>query len=284
MSKHLALVIFAAASNLAGSLVNAQAVISIDPTVQTTSTGSVVTVDVDISNVSDLYGYQFDLGFNPSVLQAVSSSEAPFLAGRGSTFFIAGTNDNLGGTVLATADTLLTATNGVNGSGELAVFAFDAVGAGTSTLSIQNETLLNSGLSVIGDLTKTGLVTVSSQTVAAPEIDAPSTIIAMTLLLGGLAVIRGRRSTYIAYHNRAVKTTDARDPPLNGQTRRAYKGHCGPTRTHVRVEPHQARVSRLRDARSALKSLRINHSDRTTLFSMKATRGITGSNRQPASP
>ena len=193
MSKLCPLAICLAASTLVGSLVNAQAVISIDPTTQTASTGSVVTVDVAISNVSDLYAYQFDLGFNPSVLQAVSSSEGPFLAGGGSTFFIPGTSDNLAGTVLATADTLLSATNGVNGSGELAVFTFDAVGAGISTLSIQNETLLNSSLDLISDLTKTGAVTVKTSTVAAPEIDPASTMAALTLLFGGLAVTRGFR-------------------------------------------------------------------------------------------
>jgi hypothetical protein len=194
MSKFFPLAICVAASGLVGTLANAQAVISIDPTTQTTSTGSVVTVDVGISNVSDLYGYQFDLTFNPSILQAVSSSEGPFLATGGSTFFIPGTNDNLGGTVFATANTLLTAVSGVNGSGELAVFTFDAIGTGTSTLAIQNETLVNSGLNVISDLTKAGFVTVSSPTVAAPEIDPASAMSAFTLLLGGLAVMRGRRS------------------------------------------------------------------------------------------
>jgi hypothetical protein len=194
MSKCFAVAIWLVVSIFMGPVVNAQAVISIDPTVQTVSTGSVVTVDVDISNVSDLYGYQFDLGFNPSVLQAVSSSEGPFLASGGSTFFIPGTNDNLGGTVFTTADTLLSATNGVNGSGELAVFTFDAIAAGNSTFSIQNETLLNSGLNIISDLRKTGLVNVSSQTLAAPEIDPASSMAAMILLLGGLAVMRGRRS------------------------------------------------------------------------------------------
>jgi cohesin domain-containing protein len=195
VSKLSQIAICIAALTLAGSLASAQAVISIDPTTQTTSTGNVVTVDVTISNVSDLYGYQFDLGFNPSVLQAVSSSEGPFLATGGSTFFIPGTNDNLGGTVFATADTLLTAISGLNGSGELAVFTFDAIGAGTSTFAIQNETLLNSSLNVIGDLTKTGFVTVSSPVVAAPEIDPASTVAALSLLLGGLAVLRGRRRT-----------------------------------------------------------------------------------------
>jgi hypothetical protein len=194
MLKLLQLAVCAAASALVGSLADAQAVISIDPTTQATSTGSVVTVDVAISNVSDLYGYQFDLAFNPTVLQAVSSTEGPFLATGGSTFFIPGTNDNLGGTVFATANTLLTAIAGVNGSGELAVFTFDAIGAGTSTFAIQNETLLNSSVNVISDLTKTGFVTVSSSTVAAPEIDPASTMSALTLLMGSLAVLRSRRT------------------------------------------------------------------------------------------
>ena len=194
MSKLLPLAVCAAASALVGSLANAQAVISIDPTTQTASTGNVVTVDVDISNVSDLYGYQFDVAFNPSILQAVSSSEGPFLAGGGSTFFIPGTNDNVGGTVAATADTLLTAISGVNGSGELAVFTFDAIGTGTGALTIQNETLLNSGLGIISDTTTGGSVTVQSGTVSSvPEIDPASTMAALTLLMGGLAVMRGRR-------------------------------------------------------------------------------------------
>jgi adhesin HecA-like repeat protein len=196
MRKHLRLAAalsFTAFTGI-GSMANAQAVLSIDPTTQTTSSGTVVTVDVDISNVTDLYGYQFDLTFNPSVLQAVSSSEGPFLASGGSTFFIPGTNDNVGGTVAATADTLLTAVGGVSGSGVLAVFTFDAIGNGTSTLGIQNELLLDSNINIISDTTKSGSVTATSGAVAAPEIDPASTLSALTLLLGGVAVMRGRRA------------------------------------------------------------------------------------------
>jgi len=176
---------------LIGSLANAQADITIDPTTQTTSTGTVVTVDVDITNVTNLYGYQFDLTFNPSILQAVSSTEGTFLPSGGATFFIPGTNDNVGGTVSATADTLLTAVNGVSGTDELAVFTFDAIGTGTSTLGIQNETLLDSNLNVIADTTTGGTVTVTSGTATAPEIDPASALSALTLLLGGVMVLRG---------------------------------------------------------------------------------------------
>jgi hypothetical protein len=191
----LAAALSLATFGLCGSPANGQtAILSVDPTTQTTSAGSVVTVDVDISNVSDLYGYQFDLTFNPSVLRAVSSSEGSFLPSGGSTFFISGANDNLHGTVSATADTLLTAINGVSGSGELAVFTFDAIGTGTSALDIQNETLLDSGLNTISDTTTAGSVTVSSGRVAAPEIDPARAISAFALLLGALAILRAPRA------------------------------------------------------------------------------------------
>ena len=193
MRSYLRFAILSFSVGVLGSAAHAQAVLSIDPTTQTTSTGTVVTVDVGIANVSDLYAYQFDLTFNPSVLQAVSSSEGSFLAGGGSTFFINGSNDNVGGTVSATADTLLSAVNGVNGSGELAVFTFDAIGNGSSALSIQNELLLDSNFNILGDTTTGGSVTVGSGVVTAPEMDPNSGIAALTLLLGGLAVTRGRR-------------------------------------------------------------------------------------------
>jgi hypothetical protein len=171
---------------------NAQAVLSVDPTTQTTSTGTVITVDVDVANVTDLYGYQFDLTFNPNILQAVSSSEGSFLSSGGGTFFINGSNDNVGGTVSATADSLLSAVSGVSGSGQLAVFTFDAVGNGTSALAIQNEMLLDSNINILSDTTTGGSVTVASATVQAPEIDPGSAVSALTLLMGGLTVLRGR--------------------------------------------------------------------------------------------
>jgi hypothetical protein len=197
MPKHweLKTALSATAFSVLGSLASAQpAMLSVDPTTQTTLTGTVVTVDVDIANVSNLYGYQFDLTFNPSILQAVSSSEGSFLAVGGGTFFVNGSNDNVGGTVSATADTLLSAVNGVGGSGELAVFTFDAIGTGTSGLSIQNETLLDADFNILSDKTTSGSVAVGSGVVAAPEIDPASAASALTLLFGGLAVLLNRKS------------------------------------------------------------------------------------------
>jgi hypothetical protein len=194
MGKHLVLVAFAATASLIGSLANGQATISIDPTSQTTSTGTVVTIDVDIANVTNLYAYQFDLTFNPSVLTAVSSSEGSFLTtGGNSTFFIPGTNNNVDGVVSATADTILSAVPGVNGSGELAVFTFDAIGKGLSTLGFENVMLLDSSFNSISNTTTGATVTVGSGTAKVPEIDPASAISALTLL-GGVIVLCGRRT------------------------------------------------------------------------------------------
>jgi hypothetical protein len=178
-----------------GSMANAQAVISVAPTSQTVTAGGEFTVDVNISNVSDLYGYQFDLTFNPQVLSAVSSSEGPFLGTAGSTFFIPGTNDNTNGTVSATADTIISAVPGANGSGNLAVFTFDAIKNGVSSIVISGVNMIDSAFNSISDTTTSGSVTVTSgHTFAAPEIDAASATSALTLLLGGLAVLRDRRT------------------------------------------------------------------------------------------
>jgi hypothetical protein len=128
------------------------------------------------------------------VVSAVFTSEGSFLTEGGSTFFIPGAIDHVGGTVTATADTLLTAVPGVSGSGTLATLTFDAIGVGTSPVTIQNVRLLDSTSKSIRDVTTGGSVTVSTTT-KAPEIDPESAMSGISLLLGGLAVLRGRRQT-----------------------------------------------------------------------------------------
>jgi hypothetical protein len=152
----------------------------------TAKVGNAFTVDVDIANVNDLYAWQFDLAFVPGVVSAnpTGPSEGPFLKSGGATFFIDGTVDNLAGIIANNADTLLTAISGVSGSGELASFDFDAIGAGTSTLNLQNVILLNSQLDPIADTLVNGSITVTGTAPPVPE-NSTATLLGLGLLALG---------------------------------------------------------------------------------------------------
>lgn len=149
----------------------------------TVSQGDNFIVGVDISNVTDLDGFQFDLSFDPSVLQVTDVLEGTFLSTSGSTFFLPGSIDNTSGNVLFNADALLGPGPGANGSGVLVEFEFDALAPGSSSLGILNVILVDSLGNAISNSATPGSVNITGATVAAPE---PASWI---LLCAGLGVL-----------------------------------------------------------------------------------------------
>ena len=138
------------------------AVISIGP-----ASGSfgAFTVPVNISSVTDLYAFQFDLSFDPAVLQLVGVSEGWFLPPGfpGSTIFFPGIIDNTAGTVTFVTDTRVGSVPGRNGSGLLADLHFQAVhNSGASPLDLSGVILQDSHLADIP-------FTISNGSVKAPE-------------------------------------------------------------------------------------------------------------------
>src|ERR1700732_272328 len=87
---------------LTPGLALADAVISIQPSATNESVGNNFTLNVDISGVTDLAAFQFDIGFNPAVLSANGITEGSLLPSGRSTFFIPGTIDNGAGTIAFT--------------------------------------------------------------------------------------------------------------------------------------------------------------------------------------
>jgi len=166
--------------------------ISVQTPMTNPSIGDTFTVDINATGITDLYAFQFDLTFDPTLLSAVSVTEGGFLPSGGTTFFIPGTVDNVGGDVAATADSLIGNISGVTGAGILAEIQFTALAPGMSTLSFANEILLDSSLNDITANTtfQNGSLTINGTTAAVPE---PKTFPLLCLGLLALIVIQRRK-------------------------------------------------------------------------------------------
>lgn len=149
---------------------SADAVLSVS-SVPTVPQGSSFAVDVNISGAVDLYDFQFDLFFDPTVLQATNIVEGAFLSDGGATFFFPGFVDNSTGSITFNADTLETAIPGMNGSGTLIEFDFTAVATGTSFLNLDNIILGDSQGNLLSSSATNSSVTVTtgSTTIPTPE-------------------------------------------------------------------------------------------------------------------
>jgi hypothetical protein len=141
-------------------------------------------LDINIGDVKDLFGFQFDLFYDPAVVSANDIVGGTFLSSTGEDFFIPGLIDNLAGTIAFTANTLLGPIAGVSGSGTLARLNLTAKAAGSSVVGLANLLLLDSSLSEISAGTQNATVTVTT----VPE---PGTIVLLATGLG--AAWLGRR-------------------------------------------------------------------------------------------
>lgn len=100
------------------------------------------TINVTFSGGSDVYGWQIELTWNRTLLDAVNISEGPFLKAGGSTFFTSQVNATEGSMV---ADcTLVGTVNGVNGEGTLATITLYVKNTGECTLHLNEAILVGS--------------------------------------------------------------------------------------------------------------------------------------------
>jgi general secretion pathway protein D len=140
--------------------------VSVQPALGVVGPGDSFFLDINISSVQDLFGFQFDLLYDPSVLTANAIVEGSFLASAGDTFFLPGTIDNIAGTVALTANALIGMIPGATGGGTLARLNFTAKSTGTSIVDLSNLLLVgvmaDSSLSEIPGTTQGTTVTVAS--------------------------------------------------------------------------------------------------------------------------
>jgi len=111
--------------------------------------GKTFTINITITNATDLYVWQAGMSFTASVLEALSFEEGPFLNQKGATLWTSGTIDNIAGIIHYHACALAGNVIGVNGNGTLGTMRFRVRDYGNSTLQLIDVILLDSNLSDI---------------------------------------------------------------------------------------------------------------------------------------
>ena len=113
----------------------------IDPPSKSISETGNVSVNVSISDVQDLYGFQFDLTYNPGVLKFLDIHEGPFLGSDGNSTFWSNPNTSTPGFLDNTISTRLGMVGGLDGNGVLATLLFSPVANGTSEINLTDVIL-----------------------------------------------------------------------------------------------------------------------------------------------
>lgn len=113
----------------------------------TVNVNNIFSIDVRVADATDLISWQFDLGYNPTLLQAQLVTEGPFLASFGTTLFpptvfSAGIINNSTGLISLVTNAFADLPPLPSGSGVLATIQFKALASGTTPLTL-SSTFLN---------------------------------------------------------------------------------------------------------------------------------------------
>jgi hypothetical protein len=116
--------------------------LSVEPETVQGRTGQDLTLNISISNVNNLYGWEFYFGWDSSLLSLVSVNEGPFLKSGGNTDFSYFLNTT--GEHVVVDCTLEGQIPGVSGDGTLATATFNVTNVGQCPLNLYNVDLRDS--------------------------------------------------------------------------------------------------------------------------------------------
>lgn len=138
---------------------SSQTTVYVAPSTIRVSVNQTFFVNINVSDVVDLYGWEFKLKWNPTLLDVLNVTEGDFLKSGGETYLVTELNNTEG--YLLAACTLLGNIPGVNGSGTLAIVEFKVESAGESILDLYDTKLVNSLEQPIAHTSNDGYVTTS---------------------------------------------------------------------------------------------------------------------------
>lgn len=133
---------FVGSAELFGVQAVSMSTVSVSPSTVTKPLSQNFTIDVIVSGVADLFGWEFQLGWNSTFVDAVNASEGPFLRAGGSTFFTYTVNATAGSIIVDC--TLTGSIPGVSGDGRLGTLTFYAKSVGKCPLDLHDVILVDS--------------------------------------------------------------------------------------------------------------------------------------------
>jgi len=142
--------------------VNVNTTVSIEPKNTATSPGDVFVINVTIDPAeNEVYGAQYELNFDPAILQVIEQTKGDFLTQDGaSSIEVTNKFNNTAGRV-EYGETRMGVENGVTGTGVLASITFRVVGAtGGTDLILSNVTLSDPNATRIDALINNGRVVI----------------------------------------------------------------------------------------------------------------------------
>jgi len=194
-------------SNFGAEPSSTPALVYVDPEVSVGAVGQNFTINVKISNVTDLYGWEFKLGWNTTILDFVEVYEGPFLKNVADTFFTFKVNSTAGYMI---ADcTLLGMVPGASGEGTLATVTFYVKSKGDSVLDLFDTILIDSNEQMIPHSAIDGYYYTSMHDISIIRLEASKTTVNVTVKNNG---------AYTETFNVSVYYTLMTDPLIGTQT------------------------------------------------------------------
>ena len=154
----------------------------------TVNVGDTFIIPISIADATDLTSWQFDLAFNPTIVNLNSVTEGPLMSSFGLTLFGPGAIDNIAGLISLVTDSYIDLPPEPSGSGVLADIEFTALAPGVSPLTFSNVFVndLDEGFRATN-----GQITVGGTSVV-PE---PASLISLAGGLALLSLLLGKRKS-----------------------------------------------------------------------------------------
>jgi len=150
--------------------------ISVYPSSIEASPGENFTIEIRIDpNGAEIYGVQYDLYFNPNILNAISQSQGNFLSQDGANTIIPVNEINNTIGKIEYGESRIGVEEGVKEAGVISSISFEVIGTGTSGLNLSNVILSDLNATPIEATIESGIVVVGAPaTPATAASPAPS--------------------------------------------------------------------------------------------------------------